>query len=120
MLHGVTFVILFVVSGVANGLNLIYYLRCSTGSTGGVIVLPVGEGNPKLSSMIYLVIMLNIELDHTLDELGKARAEIAELHAERTERRHQEDGSPASVVIQHLYRSPPRGHHAYGTPDYRT
>ena len=64
--------------------------------------------------------MLNTELDHALDELGKARAEIAELRAERVERRHQEDGSPAPVGTQHPYRSLPRGHYAYGTPDYRT
>ena len=62
----------------------------------------------------------NTELDHALDELGKARAEIADLCAERAKRRHQEDGSPAPVGTQHHYRSPPRGHHAYGTPDCRT
>jgi hypothetical protein len=68
-----------------------------------------------LSSMVNLVAVLNTELDHTLDELSKARVEIAELHAERAERRHQEDGSPAPVGTQHPYRSPPCGHHAYGT-----
>jgi hypothetical protein len=31
-------------SGVANDLNLKYYPRRSTGSTGGVIVSPFGEG----------------------------------------------------------------------------
>jgi hypothetical protein len=32
--------------------------------------------------------VLNTELDHTLDELGKAQAEITELRAERAERCH--------------------------------
>jgi hypothetical protein len=44
--------------------------------------------------MVNLVAVLNTKLDHALDELGKARAEIAELHAEHAEHRHQEDGSP--------------------------
>jgi hypothetical protein len=70
--------------------------------------------------MVTLVAVLNIELDHALDELGKGRAEIAELRVERTERCHQEDGSPTPVGTQHPYRSPPRGHHACGTPDCRT
>jgi hypothetical protein len=68
-------------SGVTNGLDLKYYPRCSTGSAGGAIVSPVGEGNLMLNSMVNLVTVLNIELDHTLDKLGKARAEIAELRA---------------------------------------
>jgi hypothetical protein len=68
-------------SGVADDLDLKYYPRCSTSSAGGVIVSPVGEGNPRLSSMVNLVAVLNTKLDHTLDELGKARAEIAKLHA---------------------------------------
>jgi hypothetical protein len=59
-------------SGVDDGLDLKYYPRRSTGSTGGVIVSPVGEGNPRLSSMVNLVVVLNIELDHALDELVKA------------------------------------------------
>ena len=70
--------------------------------------------------MVNLVVVLNTELDHTFDELGKAQAKVVELRAERAERRHQEDGSPAPVGTQHHYRSPPRGHHAYGTPDCRT
>jgi hypothetical protein len=37
-------------SGVADGLDLKYYPRRSTGSAGGVIVSPVGEGNLRLSS----------------------------------------------------------------------
>jgi hypothetical protein len=41
------------------------------GNTGGVIVSPVGEGNPRFSSMVNLVVMLNTEMDHALDELGK-------------------------------------------------
>jgi hypothetical protein len=115
-----TFAVLFVVQWVADGLNLKYYPHRSTGSTGGVIVSLVGEGNPRLSSMVNLVAVLNTEMDHALDELGKAWAEIAELRAERVERHHQEDGSPTPVGTQHPYRSPTRGHHAYGTPDYRT
>jgi hypothetical protein len=107
-------------SGVADGLDLKYYPRRSTGSTGCVIVSLVGEGNPRLSSMVNLVTVLNTELGHALDELGKARAEIVELRAECAERRHQEDDSPDPVGIQHPYRSPPRGHHAYGTPNCRT
>ena len=107
-------------SGVADGLNLKYYPRRSTGSVGGLIVSPVAEGNPRLSSMVNLVVVLNTELDHALNELGKARAEIAELPVERVMRRHQEGGSPAPVGIQHPYRSPPCGHYAYGTPDCRT
>jgi hypothetical protein len=84
-------------SGVANGLDLKYYPHRSTGSTGGVIVSPIGEGNPRLSSMVNLVVVLNTELDHALDELGKARAKIAELCAKRSERHHQVDGSPAPI-----------------------
>jgi hypothetical protein len=103
-------------SRVDDDLDLKYYPCHSTSSTGGVIVSPVGEGNPRLSSMVNLVAVLNIELDHALDELDKTQAEIAELRAERAERRHQEDGSPAPVRTHHPYCSPPRGHHAYGTP----
>jgi hypothetical protein len=107
-------------SGVANDLDLKYYPRRSTGSAGGVIVSPVGEGNPKLNNMVNLVVVLNTELDHALDELGKVRAEVAELRAERVARHYQDCGSPAPVGIQHPYRLPPRGRFDYGTPDYRT
>jgi hypothetical protein len=69
-------------SGVADGLDLKYYPRRSTDSVGGVIVSPVGEGNPKLNSMVNLAAVLNTELDHALDELGIVRAEVAELCAE--------------------------------------
>jgi hypothetical protein len=69
-------------SGVADGLDLKYYPHRSTDSAGGVIVSPVGEGNPRLSSMVNLVAVLNTELDHALDELGKVRAEVVELHAD--------------------------------------
>jgi hypothetical protein len=75
-------------NGVADDLDLKYYLHHSTDSTRGVIVSPVGEGNPRLSSMVNLVVVLNTELDHALDELGKARADIEELCVERAERRH--------------------------------
>jgi hypothetical protein len=89
-------------NGVAGGLDLKYYLCSSTDCIGGVIVSPVGEGNPKLTSMVNLVVVLNIELDHTLDELGKARAEIAELCVECAERRHPEDGSPPLLGLSTL------------------
>jgi hypothetical protein len=107
-------------SGVADDLALKYYPRRSTGSAGGVIVSPIGEGNPRLNSMVNLVTVLNTKLDHALDELGKVRAEVAELLAERAARHYQDDGSPAPVGIQHPYRSPPRCRFDYGTPDYRT
>jgi hypothetical protein len=90
-----------VLGGVANGLNLWYYPNRPSGSIGGMVVSPVGEGNPRLSSTINLVVVLNTELDHALDELSRARAEIAQLRAERAERRHLEDGSPAPVGTQH-------------------
>jgi hypothetical protein len=102
-------------SGVDDGLDLKYYPRRSTDSAGGVIVSPVGEGNPRLSNMVNLVTVLDTELDHALDELGKAWMEIVELRAERAERCHQEDGSPAPIGIQHPYRSQPCVHYAYGT-----
>jgi hypothetical protein len=107
-------------SGVADGLDLKYNPRRSTDSARGVIVSPVGEGNPKLNSMVNLVAVLNTELDHTLDKLGKVRAEVAELRAERAARHYQDGGSPTPVGIQHPYRSPPRGRFDYGTPDCRT
>jgi hypothetical protein len=107
-------------SGVADGLDLKYYPRRSTGSAGGVIVSPVGEGNPRLSSMVNLVAMLNTGLDHALDELGKVRAEVAELRAECATCRYLDGGSLAPVGIQHPYYSPPRGRFNYGTPDCRT
>jgi hypothetical protein len=106
--------------GVADGLNLRYYPRRSTGSTESVVVSPVGEDNPRLSSTVNLVAVLNAELDHSLDELSRARTEIAELRAELAERRHQEGGSPAPVGTQHPYRSPPCGHHTYGSPACKT
>jgi hypothetical protein len=105
-----------VLGGVADGLNLKCYPRRPSGSTGGVVVSPVGENNPRLSSTVNLAAMLNTELDHALDELSRARAEIAQLRAERAEHHHLEDGSPTPVGTQHPYRSPQRGHHAYGNP----
>jgi hypothetical protein len=107
-------------SGVADGLDLKYYPRHSTGSAGGVIVSPVGEGNPRLSSMVNLATVLNTELDHTLDKLGKVWAEVAELRAECTARHYLDGGSPAPVGIQHPYRSLPCGRFDYGTPDCKT
>jgi hypothetical protein len=107
-------------SEVADGLDLKYYPHRSTGSAEGVIVSPVGEGNPRLNSMVNLVTMLNTELDHTLDELGKVRAEVAELRVECVARHYLDGGSPALVGIQHPYHSPPRGRFDYGTLDCRT
>jgi hypothetical protein len=95
---------LLVVLRVADGLDLKYYPRRSTGSAAGVIVSLVGEGNPRLSSMVNLVVVLNIELDHALDELGKVRAEVAELRAECATCHYLDGGSPVPVGIQHPYR----------------
>jgi hypothetical protein len=107
-------------SGVADGLDMKYYPRRSTDSAGGVIVPPVGEGNPRLNSMVNPAVVLNTELDHALAELGKVRADVAELHAECATRHNLDGGSLAPVGIQHPYRSPPRGRFDYGTPDCRT
>jgi hypothetical protein len=109
-----------VLGGVADGLDLKYYPRRPSGSTGGVIVSPIGEDNPRLSSTVNLAAVLNTELDHALDELSRARAEIALPRAERAERRHLDGGSPAPVRTQHPYRSPRRGHQSYGNPDCKT
>jgi hypothetical protein len=72
-----------------------------------MIVSPVGEGNARLNNMVNLVAVLNIELDHALDELGKVRAEVAELRAECATRHYLDGGPPAPVRIQHPYRSSP-------------
>jgi hypothetical protein len=85
-----------------------------------VIVSPVGENNPRLSSIVNLATVLNTELDHVLDELSRARAEIALLRAERVEHRHLDNGSPAPVGTHHPYRSPRRGRQSYGNPDCKT
>jgi hypothetical protein len=107
-------------SGVVDDLDLKYYPRRSTGSARGVIVSLVGEGNPRLSSMVNLAAVLNTELDHALDKLGKVRAEVAEFCAECTAHHYLDGGSPAPVGIQHPYCSPPHGRFDYGTPDCRT
>jgi hypothetical protein len=107
-------------SGVADGLDLKYYPRRSTGSAGGVIVSPVGEGKPRLNNMVNLAVVLNTELDHALDELGKVWAVVAELRAECAARHYLDGGSPSPVGIQLPYRSPPRSRFDYGTPDCRT
>jgi hypothetical protein len=70
--------------------------------------------------MVNLVVVLNTELDHALDELGKVRAEVAELCAEGAAHHYLDGGSLTPVGIQHPYRSPPRGRFDYGTPDCRT
>jgi hypothetical protein len=36
-----------------------------------VVVSPIGENNPRLRSTVNLVVVLNTELDHSLDELSK-------------------------------------------------
>ena len=107
-------------SRVADGLDLMYYPRRSTGSAGGMIVSLVGEGNPRLNIMVNLAVVLNTELDHALDELGKVQAEVTELRAECVARHYLDGGSPAPVGIQHPYHSPLRGRFDYGTPDCRT
>jgi hypothetical protein len=109
-----------VIGEVADGFNLKYYPCRPSGSTGRVVVSRVGEDNPRLSSTVNLATVLNTELDHALDELSRAHAEITQLRAERAEHRHLVDGSLAPVGTQHPYRSPQRGHHAYGNPDCRT
>ena len=38
-----------------------------------MVVSPVGEDNPRLSSTVNLAAMLNMELDHALDEMSRAR-----------------------------------------------
>jgi hypothetical protein len=106
--------------GVADDLDLKYYPRRSIGGAGGVIVSLVGEGNPRMNSMVNLAAVLNTELDHALDELGKVWVEVAELCAECAARHYLDGGSLAPVGIQHPYRSPPRGRFDYGTPDCRT
>jgi hypothetical protein len=86
-------------NGVADGLDLKYYPRHSTGSAGGVIVSPIGEGNHRLNNMVNLVVVLNTELNHALNELGKVRAEVAELRAECAASHYLDGGSPAPVGI---------------------
>jgi hypothetical protein len=53
--------------------------------------------------MVNLSAMLNTELDHALDELGKVWAEVAELRAECAARHYLDGGSPAPIGIQHPY-----------------
>jgi hypothetical protein len=53
-----------------------------------VIVSPVGEVNPRLSSTVNLVVVLNTELDHALEKLSRAHTEIAGLRVECVEHRH--------------------------------
>jgi hypothetical protein len=70
--------------------------------------------------MVNLVSVLNTELDHAFDKLGKVRAEVAELRAECATCHYQDGGSPVPVRIQRPYRSSPRGRFDYDTPDCRT
>jgi hypothetical protein len=85
-----------------------------------VIVTTIDDGNPRLNNTVNLVVVLNTKLDHSLDELSRARAEIAQLRAKRAGRRHLEYGSPTPAGTQHPYHSSPCGHLVYGTPDCRT
>ncbi|OSY79612.1 hypothetical protein BLW95_11585 [Lacticaseibacillus paracasei] len=62
-----------VFGGVADGFDLKYYFRRLFGSTGGMIVLSVGEVNFRLSSTVNLVVVLNTELDYVLDEMSRVR-----------------------------------------------
>ena len=59
-----------------------------------------------LSSMVNLAAVLNTELDHTLDELGKVRAEVEELRVECAARHYLDGGSPAllgfnTLIVHH-------------------
>jgi hypothetical protein len=83
-------------------------------------VSPIGEGNPRMNSMVNLATVLNTELDHALDELGKVRTEDVELRADCTAHHYLDGVSPTPVEIQHPYHSPPRGRFKYGTPNCRT
>ena len=49
--------------------------------------------------MVNLAAVLNTELDHALDELGKVQAEVAELRAECAAHYYLDCGSPARVGI---------------------
>jgi hypothetical protein len=53
---------------VADDLDLSYYPHRPSSGTGGVVVSPVGEDNPRLSSTFNLADVLNMELNRTLDE----------------------------------------------------
>lgn len=72
----------------ADDLNIRYYLCHPTGSVESVIVSSIGEDNHWLSTTFNLVVVLSTELDHSLDELSRAREELAELHAKQAERRY--------------------------------
>jgi hypothetical protein len=48
-----------VLGGVASGLDLKYYTCRPSSSIGGVVVSPIGEDNPSLSSTVNLAAVLN-------------------------------------------------------------
>jgi hypothetical protein len=48
-----------VLGGVASGLDLKYYPCSPSSSIGGVVVSPIGEDNPSLSSTVNLAIVIN-------------------------------------------------------------
>jgi hypothetical protein len=49
--------------------------------------------------MVNLATVLNTELDHTLDELGKVRVEVVKLCVECAARHYLDGGSPTHVRI---------------------
>jgi hypothetical protein len=54
--------------------------------------------------MVNLTTVLNTELDHALEELGKVWVEVVELRAECVAHHYLDGGSPAPVGIQHPNR----------------
>jgi hypothetical protein len=49
--------------------------------------------------MVNLAAVLNTELDHAHDQLGKVRAEVAELHAECAARHYLELQSFSTLIV---------------------
>ncbi len=49
--------------------------------------------------MVNLAAVLNTELDHALDELGKVQAEVVELRAECAACHYLDGGSPTPIGI---------------------
>jgi hypothetical protein len=69
--------------------------------------------------MVNLAVVLNTELDHTLDELGKVRRRLQNCVLSAQHATIWMVVLPP-VWIQHPYRSPPCGRFDYGTQDCRT
>jgi hypothetical protein len=53
--------------------------------------------------MVNLATVLNTELDHALDELGKVRSKVAELCAECAARHYLGGGFPAPCSLRLWY-----------------